>query len=358
MCGIVYVKRFDGKIARKQVIKRYHKQKDRGEDGYGYLTIDPRHKVSKVHRFQFEHEAKAALERSESKEILLHHRFPTSTPNLVEATHPIVVSHDELEYDYYVVHNGVITNDDSLKDKHEKLGYKYTTELFKTYKTSLGGITYNHGSVYNDSEALAIELARTIEGKQKVANAEGAIAYIALQTTKGGKAVALYYGTNGRNPLCVTLDKQFIAIASEGGRAIAAHTHYKYVYASGAVEEVPELKLAGYNTPAYSRPGYSYVGQHTASSLSAGWDDDMGAYGKHPRSDDMDERSAEADLWELEQQLEEVESDLDFAKSYGKQAMENGDAEEEDAWKSEIKALEARRRDLETTIQKLALAIS
>lgn len=347
MCGIVYVKRFDGKTARKQVIKRYHKQKDRGEDGYGYLTIDPRHKVSRVKRFQFEHEAKAALERSEAKEILLHHRFPTSTPNLVEATHPIVVSHDELEHDYYVVHNGVITNDDALKDKHEKLGYKYTTELSKSYKSSINGTVYSHGSVYNDSEALAIELARTIEGKQPVANAEGAIAYIALQTTKGGKAVALYYGTNGRNPLCMTLEKNYIAIASEGGRAIPAHTHYKYVYATGAVVETTEVKLSGYNTPVTR-----YVSRSATSAIE--WEDDMGAYGKHHVNEDQ----AETDLWELEQQLEDVESDIDFAKSAAQEAIDTGDVESEDGWKAELKALTTRQVELHTLIQKLVLVMN
>jgi len=43
--------------------------------------------------------------------IIAHHRYPTSTKNLINQTHPIQVSNELLEHDYLVIHNGVITND-------------------------------------------------------------------------------------------------------------------------------------------------------------------------------------------------------------------------------------------------------
>ncbi len=350
MCGIVYIKRNDSKPASKQVYKRYKKQQDRGEDGYGYVAVQ-NGRVSRVKRYQFEHEAQKALEGVKATEILFHHRFPTSTPNVPEATHPIVVRHAELQYDYYVTHNGVITNDDELKDIHEKLGYAYTTVLQKTYRSKMTGELYTSASVYNDSESLAIELARTIEGKQKLVKAEGAIAYIVLQTTKQGKAVAVYYGTNGKNPLCVTEHKDFVAITSEGGKVIASHTCYRMDSATGITTEVASVKLAGHDAPAYT-PRYGYMSESALSN----WDSDdrptYNRYGKRRHRND----TGEGYLWELETELDEVQSDLEMAKVEAQEALESGDAEEEDTWKYEIKSLLKREEELEGLIAKKALA--
>lgn len=226
MCGIVCVMRKDGKPAHKQVLKRYSKQEERGSDGFGYIALDNRNVVVEYKRYQYEKEVRNALTKSNSSYVLFHHRFPTSTINLPESAHPIRVRHKELTKTYYVVHNGVISNPKELRVAHEKLGYKYTTEVQSVYRTKKGKEYYGEAE-FNDSEALAIELARTLEGLQPRVNAIGSIAYIVLEVDKSKNAVALYYGTNGGNPLTVEDTSMGICIASEGGRAILANTCYR-----------------------------------------------------------------------------------------------------------------------------------
>lgn len=220
MCGIVCVLRKDGKPAFKQVIKRYNKQKYRGSEGFGFITLDKAHKVKDFLRYQNEKEATTELQKMAYSSILFHHRYPTSTPNIPESAHPIKVQHAELLHDYYVVHNGVITNDDDMRDKHIKLGYKYSTDLYTSY-VATNGKSYHTATTFNDSEALAIELARAFEGLSDKVEARGAIAYIALQVDKTThKTTALYFGHNDGNPLTVTDTPNGITIASEGGKDI------------------------------------------------------------------------------------------------------------------------------------------
>jgi hypothetical protein len=345
MCGIAYIVRRDNKPAAKQVYKRYKKQKHRGEDGYGFVAIGKRGKVESVQRFQFEHEAQKALESITAPQVLLHHRYPTSTPNLAEMAHPIDVSHAELQFDYLVVHNGIITNADDLKDKHEKLGYKYTTLLKQSYKT-VGGAVYTVAPAFNDSEAFAIELARTIDGLQGVAGAEGPIAYIAVQVEKKtDKAMAVYYGTNGKNPLCITEHTDFIALASEGGKGIEGHICYRLDVETHAITEAPEIKLVGHDAPIVKRYPYPY--QDSGYSEAAyTWPSKRGSTSYRHNND----------AWELESELDEINADLELAKAEAEAAMAAGDIEDEDTWKHEIKTLLARKEKVEALVLKKELA--
>lgn len=227
MCGIVYQWRDDARPAAKGILKRYKRQQDRGEDGFGYVALDAQGVVKEYKRYAEEAAVKRALQRSTSSHVLFHHRFPTSTPNLAEAAHPIKVSNRELQFDYYVVHNGVISNGDDFKDEHEALGYRYTTEIYTQYRTAKGKL-FTAETQYNDSEVLAIELARSLEYLQDGVRTKGSIAYIVMQVEKASKKlVATYYGTNGGNPLTVDRTNGVFTIASEGGKAIDPHTCFR-----------------------------------------------------------------------------------------------------------------------------------
>lgn len=248
MCGIVYVKRLDRAKANKQVAKRYSKQEHRGTDGFGYIGVKENGNISPLQRTQFEHEIRQKLNASTLTEILFHHRYPTSTPNVPESAHPLFVGHKELQYSYYVTHNGIISNDEDLKETHDALGYTYLTEIKTQYRTKKGHV-YNSEVCFNDSEAFAIELARTIEGLQPECMAKGAIAYIAYQVDKiSGKVIAVYFGTNGGNPLTLQWTKEFIAIASEGGKRIDDNKSFRLDAATNTVSEVP-VKLQAMFTP-------------------------------------------------------------------------------------------------------------
>ncbi len=242
MCGIVYYKMRNGKPALKKVRKAYQAQKHRGTNGYGFLEID-KGIVGELKRRQFEQEIFPLLSKSRATEILFHHRIPTSTPNTCNSAHPIPVSNEILKYDYFGVHNGMISNDVILKEKQEKLGFQYTTEL-RAGLQGADGSFYRDNSAktkFNDSEALIIDLALAIEQEKEAIQAFGSIAFIILQVEKGtGRAVKLFYGRNNRNPLKIDLTDTFFKLTSEGGgEEVKAHTLHCMDYATGEFSERP-----------------------------------------------------------------------------------------------------------------------
>ena len=344
MCGIVYVQRKDNKPAHKQVLKRYKAQKTRGTDGYGYIGIKQSGRITDTHRFMFEHAMSTKLLDTKLSTVLFHHRYPTSTPNVPEAAHPIRVTHDELKYDYYVVHNGVINNDEVLKEKHEKLGYKYTTQLSCQLRTRKGQV-YDDGILWNDSEAFAIELARNIEGITGQCEARGSIAYIVLQVDKQTQvAQALYYGTNGGNPLTLEVHKDFIAIASEGAEAINNNVCYRMELPSGNITEYLQVQTISSYVPkaGFGANHRSDIPVRSSYDWSSGYDD-MPA----PRTPKKRKSDDDKTLHELEEELASIDDeiigtvgDINFAES-------QGDLEEADMHRDEYQELMVRRNKTE-----------
>lgn len=288
MCGIVYS---HGKHrASKTIIRRYLKQRARGYEGYGYVSFTDG-KVNTYERYQTETEMKRELKKNTDTHILFHHRYPTSTENIPEAAHPIVVKHDELRHTYYVVHNGVITNSEELKLDHNTLGYKYTTEIRTEYRT-INGNVYSGGASFNDSEALAIELARNIEKGTRI-NAEGSIAFMVLQC-EGKKVKALYYGTNGGNPLTIDEHGNTLTIASEDGQAkVKDMLMHRYDYATGKTTTTP------LNAPAYPKPSMGYKPVYSETPKTAG-------FTYVPETDET--------IAELEKALTDIEIDIKIAE--------------------------------------------
>lgn len=348
MCGIVYVKRLDRANANKQIAKRYSKQQHRGTDGFGYIGAKSNGTISPLQRTQFEHEIRQKLNASTLTEILFHHRYPTSTPNVPESAHPLLVAHKELQYNYYVTHNGIITNDEDLKDSHEKLGYTYLTEIKTQYRTKKGHV-YTSETVFNDSEAFAIELARTIEGLQPECMAKGAIAYIAYQVEKvSGKIVAVYFGTNGGNPLTLQWTKEFIAIASEGGKAIKDNTSFRLDAVTNQCLEVP-VKLQPIYTPSkigYQTTVYGGTDYHKPREFVDTYDRrssfDTDAYINntgHVTDEDMS-------LAELEEALTDLDDEIIGTSGDIKYALDGG--EDDAPYKQDMQNLLARRHKLQT----------
>lgn len=235
MCGIIHCKSIEqGKKVNKTVLKRYRAQQSRGKEGFGFIEVY-NGVIGGIKRAETEKEILELLEKSDADEILFHHRFPTSTPNFIESTHPIYVSHESLEFDYYVVHNGVITNDDTLRDAHIVQGFVYTTECEKQYVTK--GQLYTYGVQFNDSEALAIDFALSVE-KNLPIKASGSIALVAYQVKKTTQEiVALYWGRNRGNPLKLEEYNTFFALSSETGKEIPVNALYRMEYETFAVSK-------------------------------------------------------------------------------------------------------------------------
>lgn len=257
MCGIAYVKRKDNKPARKMTLKRYRLQKTRGQQGYGYVSAKD-NVIVNIGRSEDEEGIEKIMKDDVANEILFHHRFPTSTPNFIEATHPIRVNNSTLKYEYYVVHNGIIHNDEFLKEAHEKLGFLYTTEIKKKWITRDTIYTSNY---FNDSEALAVEIALVLEGKKEKIEARGSIAFIAYRVNiKDQKLEGVYYGRNFGNPLIVNDKDDFITITSEGsGSPVIADTLCRLDPVTNIITE-KKLDIGIYPYPSKTSQHESYTG--------------------------------------------------------------------------------------------------
>ena len=211
MCGIIAViaKHGDMEKAREAMLEQYENQYSRGTRGFGLIEVTP--KSTRIRRATEPVKALIDITRSTAGILLFHHRTPTSTENTLATTHPMLVSNPELESDWYICHNGTIRNADELKKKHEALGYIYTTKhKSNTHYESA------YWDKFNDSEALAIELARYLEHKTKEVEWNGAAAFIGVKVNKKtGKPGLITYGKGEGNPLQMKETPDNLIIASD-----------------------------------------------------------------------------------------------------------------------------------------------
>lgn len=211
MCGIIGAFSTKNKaVVNSLVVDQYQHQYARGQRGFGVVGID-KHKKIVVKRaceptkFMFD------LHHKNFPFMIAHHRMPTSSENILSQTHPIHVSNPGLDYDYLVVHNGVIGNTEELKKKHEELGFQYSTEHYvENYSKTVT-------CKFNDSECLAIEIARFLDGDEKIIGTRGAAAFIVLQIDKEThKVKKLHFGRNNTNPLNMYKTRGLLFLSSEG----------------------------------------------------------------------------------------------------------------------------------------------
>ncbi len=318
MCGIFYVKRFDGSQANKMVAKRYQSQKTRGSDGFGFVALEGG-MIKEYLRVMTEEKILEALDNQKATEILFHHRFPTSTPNFPETAHPIRVSHQSLKHDYYLIHNGIITNDTDLKEEHEAMGYKYTTELMKKWRSKKN--TIKQVRYWNDSESLAIEMAMAIDMEKDSIPVKGSIAFICLQVAKNSrKASKLFFGRNAGNPLKMEVQRgKFIALASEGqGKMIETDKLYSFDYATHGVD-VKEFEVGKVTVDYRNYDSYGFNGgAHHTTFDEYDFEDEI--LDLEIERDDLKKRLRKETLTEfdrvaIEEQLMEIDYQLEDFKS-------------------------------------------
>src|SRR3990167_897064 len=113
------------------VLNQFTKQRLRGLAGFGFVAVDVAgNKIEYVTTKREEDVIERLRQLGNNDLLFFHHRQPTSSPNHVEANHPIKIENwDKLDYKYFLIHNGHITNSDVLKKEHEKGGWKYTTSV-------------------------------------------------------------------------------------------------------------------------------------------------------------------------------------------------------------------------------------
>lgn len=260
MCGIIYIK--SSNVSRrvgKTVLKRYEVQKHRGSDGFGFIAMKDG-KVSNYVLKEKEGEIRQHVKNEDTSEMLFHHRLPTSTPNLYEAAHPIEVDNESLKYKYYLAHNGVITNAKELYTAHQKLGFSYCTEI----RTETRVVTRDrqiHKSVeikFNDSESLAIELARYVEGLSKSIDTRGAAAFVMWQVDrKTGEQVKVFFGRNEGNPLHIEKNNEMFILKSsmQNGEEVEPNKMFFLDPKKNVVSEMAKVDIGYFFS--YKKPDYS-----------------------------------------------------------------------------------------------------
>lgn len=265
MCGIIATFSKKGKKVCKHVMKKYKAQESRGSNGFGYVAVY-KNKIN-VGRSIDEKGIREQIMNENAGMIMFHHRKPTSTPNVIEATHPIFVSNEELDHDYFVVHNGVLSNETELKKAHEALGYVYNT-IIET-ETMTHYVAKNTGNKYfnsvskvekfNDSESLAIEVARMLDGMTRKIDAVGTIAFIAYKVSKeDGGIVSMHYGHNSGNPLTLIDNKDYFCLASVGGEDVPEDILYSLSLSGKTMGELTELAMPIGYTNSWKRNGSTY----------------------------------------------------------------------------------------------------
>jgi hypothetical protein len=209
MCGIIgLISRQGGEEAQDFILDQFEEQKTRGSQGFGLIRVN-KNQV-KVKRATETTRALFDVSRTQDPIMLFHHRMPTSTRNSVSQTHPMEITHDELEFDYLVLHNGVIRNTEELYKIHtEELGYAYKTKENTAQ-------TYYHNKAFNDTESFAIELARFLDGKGEEIGSFGSQAFLGIKIKKTTqKPHSIFWGTNESNPLIWDETPLGLVIASE-----------------------------------------------------------------------------------------------------------------------------------------------
>lgn len=236
MCGIIasisHTPRFNNVFKVKQ---QYEAQKERGQQGFGFVAVQKDDVV--FCRTTTEEKIMEELDKLDDPSVLLfHHRIPTSSPNAVNANHPILIQNDDLlDFKYFVIHNGHISNSDERKKEHEKMGFSYATNVKWKYGKD-GVATYDD---YTDSEALAIDMALYAEGKLDTIPSSGSFAGFMLQVTKNNNPVAVYYARNS-SPIKFYCNQDGSFFSSTGkGYMLDSDIMYKLDFTDKLVSKSP-----------------------------------------------------------------------------------------------------------------------
>jgi len=220
MCGIIaeFKKPEKKKKTNELIANQYQEQINRGEEGFGLISINNKSKIATVKRAVKDSKILLDLyqKENENRSLVFHHRLPSSSRNEMSQTHPMEVESGTLKYKYLVIHNGIINNAKERFEEQEK-------ELGFSLSTRIDGMT-------NDSEALAIDIAMFIEEQTEKIKATGSAAFIALQLDiETNKVINIFFGRNSANPLKLAMKNDEITLSSEGkGNNIKINTLYSF----------------------------------------------------------------------------------------------------------------------------------
>lgn len=234
MCGIITIKDKRGFAVNGLAYSYYQNQKSRGQEGFGFVGMNS--KEVTTYRATKEKDFFKELKKNDYSEIIMHHRFPTSTKNTTNSAHPFTIKRGGKSF--YFIHNGVINNDEELKNNHKSYGIKKyeSEEVFCGYKR------------FNDSEALAYEVVLYLLGEKKDIIANGSVAFVCLQTNgKTNRAEKMYFYRNNGSPLKMVNTEGLFSLTSESknkqAKMIKENKLYYYDYKDKNIKLQEKLKI-------------------------------------------------------------------------------------------------------------------
>lgn len=228
----------------------------------------------------------------------MHHRFPTSTANVRNACHPFSTK-DFFENNYVAVHNGVVHNTLELRELHEKLGIEYVSK--------------QDSGRFNDSEALAYDLALYLEGFTTKLTARGSIAFIIIKRDSAGKPLMMFFGRNSNSPLKMKKTKHSLTLSSEGeGDVVEVDKLYSYSYDTGELVKRSLIIPGGWKpqtNPHYTRP----TGVPTSTTPSTNGSTPLSTPTSAERIAIMDaiEKSSIRNGWDAKEEMKKIEERWD-----------------------------------------------
>jgi len=308
MCGIVYVKNLkDSKSVGVAVECLYNAQKDRGQNGFGFVGLNK--KELDFQHYTQEEDCFKRIAKMQYDEVLFHHRFPTSTVNRIEACHPFKIEMDKSKY--YFIHNGVVSNSKELRAEHLSLDKKYISD---------------NGTDFNDSEALAFDFIRTLTNRQSKMRAKGSITFVCLETDLKNNAKNLYFYSDGYNDLKMVKNDRVFSLTSEGdGKAINKNKLFCFDYKTRTINK-NKWKTAG---DFYSQ--YDNCGGYSKNHYKGGYQTSFTSYTKKEIGfkDNYDNQYsfwADDDLMSLRF---EYENEIDVLRHYGGSSLDKNSLTED-----------------------------
>ena len=212
MCGLVSKINFNGSSVNADILYRYIAQRSRGTEGYGFAGVVDNKVIIK--KAVTEKGIISKIMKYPSNAILFHHRTPTSTDNTLQSCHPFSV---KVKSGWIMLaHNGVIYNAEEMYKKHKRLGISYSSYCKKSDN-------------FNDSECLAHDFARYVNGDIKNMECEGWVAFIAFKVDKNKKLENIYFMRNVSGKLNMMFIEDSLAIGSEiDGKEIDSNKLYNF----------------------------------------------------------------------------------------------------------------------------------
>jgi len=204
------------------IITQYQNQFHRGTKGFGIINIKENLTIE-VLRACEPTKMMLDLYMNQSRMMILHHRSPTASENYLDQTHPITIENGSLKHKYLIVHNGVVQNDKELQKKHiNKLGFQYNTQyieylMAQKWNEKTKQMEHETETKFNDSECVAIEVARFMEKQTDEIEIQGSCAFLGVQIDKKtNKATNIIFGRNEGNPLNMSKSRNKLRLSSIG----------------------------------------------------------------------------------------------------------------------------------------------